>query len=349
MSQNSPERPQSLPVDQYRPSPMVRLPETKVLRAKFPAIDAHNHYLQEMDLAETIDRMDTCNVRTYIDLSGWNGDRLRRRLEQVKEPYPDRFAIFYVPQFERVNEPDFGEREARDLEQAVRDGAQGLKIYKVLGLSLRDTEGKLLHVDDSRFDPLWQAAGELGVPVMIHVADPWAFFQPLDASNERYLELQRHPDWHFYGGDYPPVQQILEERDHILEKHPRTIFIGAHVGSEPEDLGSAAAKLDRYPNYYYDPSARQAELGRQPRRTREFFLRYQDRILFGTDGANYLEMWRSNFRFLETADEFFEYYMWPYHGFWYISGLDLPDDVLRKIYYRNATRVIPGIQPGEEM
>ena len=324
---------------------MVRLRETEVLRARYPAIDAHNHFRDDMDVEQTVANMDACNVRTYIDLSGWNGDRLKRRLERLKDRYPQRFAVFYVPDFAGVGEPGFGERVARELEEAVRAGAQGLKIYKVLGLSVRDADGTLLHVDDARLDPMWQAAGELGVPVMIHVADPHAFFEPLDEHNERYAELIEHPDWHFLGGDYPPLRQLLDERDHLLEKHPKTTFIGAHVGSESEDLDRASAALDRYPNYVVDFSARQAEVGRQPRRAREFFLRHQDRILFGTDEFDYVAMYRSYFRFLETDDECFEYYGYPERGLWPISGIYLPDEVLWKLYVANPARVIPGIEP----
>lgn len=322
---------------------MVRLKETGLLRARFPAIDAHNHFSDQMDVRHVVANMDACNIQTYIDLSGWNGDRLKRRLELLKGRYPERFAVFYVPDFNRVIEPGFGENSARELEEAVRNGAQGLKIYKELGLSVRDANGSLVHVDDRGLYPLWQAAGELDVPVMIHVADPHAFFQPLDRHNERYAQLIRHPDWHFYGRDYPPLEQLLEERDRIVADHPKTRFIGAHVGSDPENLDRASEALDRYPNYFVDFSARVAELGRQPRRAREFFLKHQDRILFGTDGHDHPVMYRSYFQFLETDDECFEYYMYPQHGFWQISGLALPEDVLWKLYAVNPARVLSGV------
>jgi len=338
------QKPKPLTIDKFRPKAMARVPRTEVLRARYPAVDAHNHFADHMDVERVIANMDACNVRTYIDLSGGRGDRLKRRLELLKDRYPDRFAVFYVPDFKRVNEPDFAEKTAKELEESVRHGVQGLKIYKELGLSVRDEQGRLLHVDDPRLDPIWQAAGELGIPVMIHVGDPFAFFEPLDETNERYVQLMAHPDWHFYGGDYPPLRQLLDERDHLLERHPKTIFIGAHIGSEAEDLARAAAVLDRYPNYYVDFSARQAEIGRKPRQTREFFIRYQDRILFGTDAHDHVEMYRSYFRFLETDDECFEYYMFPRHGFFYIYGIHLPDEVLWKIYAANAAKVIPGIQ-----
>ena len=343
MSEQTSQPSSPITVDRFRPRAMVRLKESEVLRARYPAIDAHNHFSEQMDVEQVIANMDACNIQTYIDLSGWNGDRLKRRLDLLKGRYPDRFAVFYVPDFARVNEPGFGERVARELEDAVRAGAQGLKIYKVLGLSVRDADGTLLHVDDQRLYPLWQAAGELGVPVMIHVGDPHAFFQPLDENNERYAQLIRHPDWHFYGPGYPSIERLLEERDHIVAENPQTRFIGAHIGSDAENLDRASDALDRYPNYIVDFSARVAELGRQPRRARAFFEKYQDRILFGTDGHDYPQMYRSYFRFLETDDECFEYYMYPQHGFWQISALNLPETILWKIYAANPTRVIPGV------
>ncbi len=330
-------------VDRYRPRPAARVKQTEVPRAKYPAVDAHNHYNDQMDLQQVIDIMDACNIRVFVDLSGWSGDRLTRRLELLKGGCPERFAVFYVPEFERIAEPGFGEREARAIQQARRAGVQGVKVFKSLGLSVRDADGSLVHVDDVRLDPIWQTAGDLGLPVMIHVADPWAFFDPLDEYNERYAQLIKHPDWHFYSGDYPPLFQLLEERDRVVERHPDTTFIGAHVGSEVEDLDRASRLLDRCPNYVVDFSARMAELGRQPRRAREFFLKYQDRILFGTDGGCTLDMYRHHFRFLETDDEVIEYWLYPQHGFWQISALDLPDDVLHKLYVDNAPRVIPGI------
>ncbi len=336
-------QPPSLPLDKFRPRPMVKVRQTEVPRARYPAIDAHNHFMEGMDVEQTVAIMDACNVRAYIDLSGWNGERLKRRLELLKGRYPERFAVFYVPDFKRINEPGFGQMAARELEEAVRNGVQGLKIYKELGLTVRDADGKLVHVDDPRLDSLWQAAGELNVPVMIHVADPWAFFAPLDETNERYVELMRYPDWHFYDKDYPPLRQLLEERDRVVEKHPNTRFIGAHVGSEAEDLDRAGEALDRYPNYYVDFSALMAEIGRQPRRAREFFLRYQDRILFGTDAGASVTMYRTYFRFLETDDEYFEYYNYPVNGLWHVSGLYLPDEVLWKIYVANPARVLPGL------
>jgi predicted TIM-barrel fold metal-dependent hydrolase len=330
-------------VNEYRPKAMVRLKQTEVLIARYPVVDAHNHYHESIDLHQLIDTMDSCDVRVFVDLSGSYGDRFKKRFDLLKGNHPNRFAVFYTPDFQRINEPGFAEREARELEQAVRMGAQGLKIFKSLGLNIRGKDGKLLHVNDPGLFPIWETAGKLGVPILIHVADPFAFFAPLNTANERVLELSRHPSWHFYGADYPSLEQILEERDALLEQFPNTNWIGAHIGSESEDLDRTAQLLDRYPNYYVDFSAREAEIGRQPRRAQEFFIRFQDRIVFGTDCEPTAPLYQSYFRTLETADECYEYYGWPGQGLWNIYGLELPDAVLEKVYNRNAQKLIPGL------
>jgi predicted TIM-barrel fold metal-dependent hydrolase len=333
-----------LSVSDFRPKSMLRLKTTIITQAKYPCIDAHNHYSDKMEPSWLIDSMDVCNVKVFVDLSGFYGDRLKRRLERLKGQYPTRFAVFHVPDFGNISAPGFDVKAARELEEAVRAGAQGLKIFKSLGLSVRDAQGQLVRLTDPRLAPLWQTAGELGVPVMIHVADPFAFFTSLDAENERYYELQLHPDWHFYGDDYPPLQQLFEDRDALLEQFPGTNWIGAHIGSQSEDLDRASYLLDRFPNYYVDFSAREAEIGRQPRRAYQFFLRYQDRIVFGIDSWPDRAMYRSYFRTLETDDEYYRYGGWPLQGLWCISGLHLPDAVLQKVYYQNALRLIPGVQ-----
>ncbi|HEY3283276.1 MAG TPA: amidohydrolase family protein [Armatimonadota bacterium] len=331
-------------VERYRPMMKAVVKQTEVSRARYPAVDAHNHYDPNWDLSHVLDVMDQCNVRVFADLSGGSGEHLKRKLDLLKGSHPDRFAVFYVPQFERVSEPDFAEREPRAIQDAAAQGAQGVKVFKSLGLGVRDATGTLLAVDDPRLDPVWQAAGEAGLPVLIHVADPWAFFDPLDETNERLGELAEHPDWHFYGPQYPPLNDLLEARDRVVERHPETTFIGAHVGSEVEDLDRASRLLDRCPNYVVDISARFAELGRQPRRARQFILDHQDHVLFGTDIGPDLPVYRNCFRILETDDECFEYWGYPGQGIWPVAGLDLPDDVLRKVYASNAERVVPGVR-----
>jgi predicted TIM-barrel fold metal-dependent hydrolase len=333
-----------LSILQYRPQAQARVPVTEVFQAKYPAIDAHNHFVSGLDVERVVEHMDACNIRTFVDLSGGNGDQLKRRLDMLKGRHPARFAVFFVPDFKRIGERCFSESVVCELEQAAGLGVQGVKVYKELGLSVRDKDGTLVHVNDPRLWPIWQTAGELGLPVLMHIADPWAYFAPLDERNERYIQLYRDPARHFYGADYPSLQQLLEERDEVIERHPATQFIGAHIGSQAEDLAAAAAVLNRYPNYTVDFSARVAELGRKPRQAREFCIKYQDRILFGTDGLDDPGMYRSYFRFLETADECMEYYMYPNHGFFTISGIDLPDEVLRKVYAANACRIIPHLR-----
>jgi predicted TIM-barrel fold metal-dependent hydrolase len=245
-----------------------------------------------------------------------------------------------------VNRPDFGEWMAAKLEDAHRRGARGLKIHKSHGLYYRDREGKLITVDDPRYDPIWAKCGELGIPVLIHTSDPAAFFVPLDPTNERYEELARHPNWHFYGKDYPPQADLLEARNRVVARHPKTNFIAAHMLNHAEDLQYVAQCLEKYPNLYLETAERIAELGRQPFTSRRFFLKYADRILFGTDAAPTVPVYAPYFRFLETDDEYFRYMPTevPTTGRWYIYGIHLPDDVLRKVYYENALRLIPDLK-----
>jgi predicted TIM-barrel fold metal-dependent hydrolase len=202
-------------------------------------------------------------------------------------------------------------------------------------LGVRDKSGKLIAIDDSRLDPIWDECGRLGIPVSIHSADPEAFFYPIDATNERYEELVEHPDWRFYGKDYPGIEALLEARNRVFAKHPKTRFVSLHMGW-PENLDWVASMLDKYPNVMVEFGAREAELGRQPTRSREFFLKYSDRIMFGTDSGMDEEMYRNIFRWLETSDDYFEPWGYPGQGRWLIYGIKLPDDVLEKIYHKNA-------------
>jgi predicted TIM-barrel fold metal-dependent hydrolase len=269
----------------------------------------------------------------------------------------DRLVYFTTPDFRDVA-PGFGQRMAQDLSRKVEAGARGLKIFKELGLRHQDAEGKLIAVDDPRLDPLWARAGELGVPVLIHTADPVAFFRPLDEHNERREELALHPDWHFYGPQFPSHAALMAQLNHVIEQHPGTTFIGAHVGSNAEDLAYVSAGLDRFPNYYVDTCARVGEIGRHPaEEARAFFLRYPDRILFGTDIvlgwhsppalsdddiAHYQRMYEQHWRFFETNDRELEYPSYPVQGNWKVDAIGLPADVLEKLYFHNAQRLIPG-------
>jgi predicted TIM-barrel fold metal-dependent hydrolase len=313
-------------------------------RARYPVVDAHNHLRRALDRpAELLELMDALNLRAIVDLDGGWGEQLDQHLAALKRPYPDRFCVFAWVDWGQVDDPDFGTRWAGRLADAVRAGAQGLKVFKSLGLSYRDRSGALIRIDDPRLDPVWAAAGELGIPVLIHSADPVAFFWPLDAHNERWEELRAHPDWHFYGGDYPSFIELIEAQLRVVARHPETTFISAHVLSYSEHPRYVARQLDAYSNLHVDIGARLGELGRQPYTARWFLTEYADRVLFGTDARPRPEIYRTYFRCLETADEYFEY--GSNQGRYRIYGLYLPDEVLRKVYYENACRLIPGLPP----
>ncbi len=340
----------------WQPESQLVVKQTKILRPKFPVIDVHNHLalfggLDSMNAH--LREMDNAGVWKCVSLDGFHKtdffqnwarigvDFFKEHLRVCNSVAPDRFMVFYVPYYGAIDEPDFGEREARKLEEAVRQGVRGLKIHKILGLYLKDKSGKYVTVDDPRFDPIWAKCGELGIPVMIHVSDPKAFFTPVDKHNERYDEIGAHPDWAFNDDKYYSKEEILAQRNRVFARHPEMIFIGAHMGTLPEELHQVAKWLDVYPNFYVDISARIAELGRQPRTAREFMIRYQDRIMFGTDAKPNAELYRTYYRFLETDDEYFDYSpgMKDNQGRWKIYGLHLPDHVLEKIYNRNALKI----------
>ena len=326
----------------WRPTSQLVVKETQVLRPKFPVIDIHNHLGRLENTRKYLEEMDLAGVWKCVSLDGRSrGDQYKEHLKVSRSVSRDRFLVFFRPDFSRIDEPDFGVREAKKLEEAVRFGVKGLKINKALGLSLRDKSGKLVAVDDPRIDPIWAKCGELGIPVMIHVSDPKAFFTPVDRFNERYDELGAHPNWSFYGDKFPSKEEILAQRNRMFTRHPETIFIGAHMGTLPEELHQVGMWLDSYPNFYVDIDARISELGRQPYTARKFMIKYQDRILFGTDTPCSAEAYRIYYRFMETDDEYFD----PsggHHlqGRWNIYGLHLPDEVLEKIYNGNALKIL---------
>lgn len=336
----------------FKPTPKLVTPATHVAQPRFPVIDAHNHLGEpfgggwdKKPLPQLLDILDQANVRVYVDLDGgWGEDILDQHLEHFKAPAPERFRIFGGVDWAAWPEhgDNFGEWAAKRLREQVARGAEGLKIWKPFGLHVKDQNDKLVAIDDPRLDPLWQTAGELNLPVLAHVADPVAFFDPISQANERIEELGNHPDWHFPSPPFPPFLQIMEAFRRLVRRHPQTTFIGAHVGCYAENLEWVASMLDECPNYYIDFSARIGELGRQPYSARKFFIKYADRILFGTDLSPILEAYQLYYRFLETDDEYFNYNLSPVpgQGRWYIYGLYLPDDVLEKIYYKNAERVI---------
>lgn len=342
----------SLQLTDYIPSPKLVTKTTRVEKPRFPVIDAHNHLAEpfgggwdKRPVVELLDLLDEAQVRLYVDLDGgWGEGILQRHLDHFKAAAPERFQVFGGVDWSgwATHGARFGEWAAQRLREQHRWGAQGLKIWKPFGLHVRDESGALVSVDDRRLEPLWATAGELGLPVLIHVADPLAFFDPVDSSNERWEELHAHPDWQFPSPPYPPFMHIMEGLANLVARHPQTTFIGAHVGCYAENLGWVGALLERCPNFYIDFSARIAELGRQPYSARRFFIRYADRILFGTDASPDLDAYRLYYRFLETDDEYFNYGTSPIpgQGRWSIYGLYLPDDVLMKIYFQNAERIL---------
>ena len=329
----------------FHPQSMLHARVTTIERARFPVIDVHNHVNdarsadEHMPPDRVIQIMDATNVRTAVILTGEWGDKLQRVIDEMVKPHPGRFMVFTQIDWSRIDDPGFSGKMVEQIDDAVRRGARGLKVMKDFGLLVRDKSGKLVAVDDPRLDPVWEECGRLGIPVAIHVTDPEAFFHPVDARNERYEELIEHPDWSFHGHGFPSKETIIAARDRMFARHPHTTFISLHVANWPEDLDYVSALLDRLPNVVVEFGAREAELGRQPRRAREFFLKHQDRILFGTDNPPKLEMYRNHFRWLETADEYFDYWGSPRQGRWKIYGMELPDAVLEKVYHLNAERV----------
>jgi predicted TIM-barrel fold metal-dependent hydrolase len=343
---------QELLLREFVPVPQLVVSATVVEKPRFPVIDAHNHLAEpfadgwdKRPLTELLDRLDEAHVTTYVDLDGgWGEDILQTHLDHFKQGAPDRFLIFGGVDWRQwpQKKNDFGSWAAARLREQVRWGAQGLKIWKPFGLQVKDHQGELVAVNDVRLDPVWQTAAELNIPVLIHIADPVAFFLPLDATNERWEELHAHSDWQFPSPPNPYFLTIMAQLEGLVARHPATTFIGAHVGCYAENLAWVANMLDRYPNFYVDISARISELGRQPYSARSFFLNYSDRILFGTDMGPTTDTYRLYYRFLETDDEYFSYdgQEIPLQGRWNIYGLYLPDEVLYKVYQGNARRVL---------
>jgi len=332
----------------FHPTPMLHAPVHKIDKAKFYVIDVHNHVNdaaridEHMDPKRVVEVMDNTNVRTIVILTGMWGDKLQHVIDEMVKPYPGRFIVFTQIDYSKIDDPNFSQEAVANLDDAVKRGARGLKCLKDLGFGVRDKSGKLVTVDDPRLDPIWEEAGRLHIPVSIHTSDPEAFFHPTNGENERYEELTEHPDWSFYsptGSEFPSKETLLAARDRVFARHPHTQFVALHMANWPENLDYVSALLDRLPNVMVEFGAREAELGRQPRRAREFFLKYQDRIMFGTDNEVTEEMYRNHFRWLETDDEYFDYWGYPGQGRWEIYGMDLPDPVLEKIYHGNAEKM----------
>ncbi len=339
-------------LENFRPKSKLVTKTTLVNKPKFQVIDAHDHLAEPFGggwdnkpLNELIDLLDEVGVVHYVDLDGgWGEDILYRHLDYFKAKAPDRFQIFGGVDWSKWESMGnkFPDWAAGRLKVQKDAGAQGLKIWKPFGLHVKDDAGALVKVDDARLSPIWEAAGELGFPVMIHVADPVAFFDPIDETNERWEEIGANPDWAFTSPPFPPFMEIMNGFFNLVKRHANTTFIGAHVGCYGENLGWVGNMLDACPNYHIDFSARLGELGRQPYAARKFFIQYQDRILFGTDASPNLDAYRLYYRFLETDDEYFSYSTSevPSQGRWYAYGMYLPDDVLEKIYYKNSVKLL---------
>lgn len=329
----------TLPLGEFQPQSMLATPEHHIERARFPVIDYHNH-LDSAEPGDALRVMDACGVEKIVNITMKTGDAALRMIDKFRSADAQRFATIGWMDWSGIEKTDFVERSCAFLERLVERGAVGIKFWKDLGLTVRDGSGALLRIDDERLAPLFDKAAELGMPVMFHTADPDAFFVPVDARNERYEELAAHPDWSFYGAQYSK-RELLDQRDRVIARHPRTTFVAAHVAESGENLARVEQLIQTCPNVFIDISARASELGRQPYSARKFFLNFADRILFGTDLLPEERMYRLYFRFLETADEYFEY---PSHasrqGRWNIYGLNLPDDVLRKVYRENALRLL---------
>ena len=346
-----PDDPKDLRLVDFAPEPQLVTEVTDVPQAKYAAIDCHNHLGDLVEQgADAVDDyvrvMDENNVQATVDLDGRWGETLDRQLKALKEPYPDRFYIYARVDFSRIDEPGFGERAAEELERGYEKGVQGLKISKDLGLGVQFEDGSYVPVDTSKMDPVWAKCGELGIPVEIHTSDPKAFFVPFDRHNERYEELVDHQDWMFNDPKYFGKDTLLQQRNNVIERHPETTFIGAHMGNLPENLDRVAQWLDTYDNFYVDIDARLSELGRQPYSARRFIIEWQDRVLFGTDGNAMGQpldvMYGLHWRFLETDDEHFD--ITKSHKFQarrHVCGLFLPDEVLKKVYQTNALKLIP--------
>jgi predicted TIM-barrel fold metal-dependent hydrolase len=330
--------------EKYDPPSTLVVPENPVTRAKYPFIDVHSHQwrMDTSNLSQLVSDMNNLNMGVMVNLSGRNSERLKNMVENTKKQDCDnRIVVFSNIEWRSIDEPDWAVETCKQLEYDVKNGSRGLKIYKSQGMSNVDKNGDRIRINDPRLDPVWAKCGELGIPVLIHAADPKPFWQPHDENNERWLELKLRPRRKRDADNPAPWETIIAEQHDIFRRHKNTTFINAHMGWFANDLAKLGTLLDEIPNMYVEIGAVIAELGRQPRMANWFFEKYQDRVLFGKDSWR-PEEYPTYFRVLETADEYFPYYK-RYHAFWRMYGLNLPDHILRKLYYKNALKVIPGL------
>jgi len=334
---------QDLTFEEYNPKSTLVIPGKIIKKAKFPFIDVHGHQyrMPEQDLTPVIAAMDTLNMGIMVNLSGRSGAELQKSVQNISDHYPNRFVVFANINFEGADSKEWVNSKVNQLTKDVKNGARGLKVYKSLGLRNKDAQGNRLTIDDARLDPIWAKCAELGIPVLIHSADPKSFWDKFDGDNERWLELKTHPRRKRDANSPVPWEQIIAEQHNMFRNHPNTQFINAHMGWYANDLGKLGSLLDEMPNMHVGIGAIIAELGRQPRFAKAFFTKYQDRILFGKDSWKPKEF-PTYFRVLESNDEYFPYHK-KYHAFWPMYGLDLDDDVLKKVYYKNALRLVPGL------
>jgi uncharacterized protein len=347
-------------IESYNPKSTLVVSKHLVPRSKFPFIDVHNHQweMPTQDLSLLLQQMDSLNMVVMVNLSGrsyklisdYHGKELfsiqdpsylAKTMSNVKANAAGRIIVFTNIDFLDIDNPDWTKKTVLQLEKDVKEGANGLKVYKELGLDIKDKNDNRITIDDPRLDAIWEKCGKLKIPVLIHSGEPAPFFDEPDSTNERWLELKLHPDRARPHLAYPSWQQVMTEQHNVFRKHPNTIFIMAHFGWLANNLSALGYLLDSLPNVYTEFAAIMEEIGRQPKNARNFFVKYQDRILFGKDSWAVGE-YGFYFRMLETEDEYFEP-LRKYHAFWYMYGLGLPDDVLKKIYYKNALKIIPGI------
>ena len=354
--------PEDVRLSDFRPRSTLKVARTDLQQAKFPVIDVHNHFFfrykgQRERLDEYVRLMDENNIAISVSLDAVLGQETEH-LKYLGDEYRNRLVSFthidfigdgdkQQPSTWASSQPGFVRKCVEQLKVARQNGILGVKFFKMFGLVFRNADGSLMKIDDPRWDPIWEICGQLKLPIIIHVADPIAFFDPIDIYNERLEELGRHPDWSFHGDEFPSREELLAARNRVIARHPNTIFIGAHVANNGEDLATVGQWLDKYPNLVVEFASRINELGRQPYTARDFFIKYQDRILFGTDGPWENKRLKLYWRFLETRDEYFPYSdsQPPPQGFWRIYGIHLPDQVLEKVYFRNALRIMPRLKP----
>ena len=329
--------------EDYNPKSTLVVSSNEIKRSKYPFIDIHNHQfdMPVKDLSDLVSEMDSLNMAFMVNLSGFRGQYLKMCLDNIKKNAPERLGVFVNLNWENIDSNTFLENNIKILRDAKKDGAIGLKVYKSLGLTDKDSNGNRIAVNDPRIDPIWEECGKLGFPVLIHSADPASFWKPKDKNNERWLELKQKPNRYRNPDLFPSFESIIAEQHNVFEKHPKTTFINAHLGWMGNDLDRLSSHLDKYPNVVTEIGAVLAELGRQPKRARKFFIDHQDKILFGKDAYNQQEYY-TYFRVLETEDEYFDYYR-KRHAFWKMYGLGLPDSILKKVYYKNALRILPSI------